>query len=139
MKININGQEKLFILNLFLFSPFKHGGPKFVSSKSAEDEEEDRILSAYLSHCTLENHQLSLPAEEPLRKGFDCLFYRATQEDMYSYDAEDEEEESFTIHFMYEEGWETDTPEKVNQKQVCYFVLVMFCSNIIMVYLVYFV
>ena len=104
-----------------------------VSSNSAEDEEEDRILSDYLSHCTLENHQLSLPAEEPLRKGFDCLFYRATQEDMYSYDAKDEddeeeeeEEESFTIHFLYEEGWETDRSEKiglVKYKQVCYLIL----------------
>ena len=51
---------------------------------------------------------------------------------MYSYDAEDEEE-SFTIHFLYEEVWETDTSEKIKQKQVCYFVLVMFCSNIILV------
>ena len=123
---HINGQERLYILILFLFFLFKHGGPKFVISKSAEDEEEDRILSDYLSHCTLENHQLSLPAEDTLRKGFDCLFYRATQEDIYSYDAEDEEEESFTIHFLYEEGWETDTSEKiglVKQKQVCYLVL----------------
>ena len=39
---------------------------------------------------------------------------------MYLYDAEDEEEEeSFTIHFLYEEGWETDTSEMRKQKQVC--------------------
>ena len=52
---------------------------------------------------------------------------------MYSYDAKDEddeeeeeEEESFTIHFLYEEGWETDRSEKiglVKYKQVCYLIL----------------
>ena len=127
-------QERLYshFVPTFLFY---HAGPKFVGSKSAEDEEEDRILSAYLSHCTLDNHQLSLPAEDTLPEGFQCLFYRAAQEDMYLFDAEDDEEESFTILFLYEEGWETDTSETRKQKQVCYLVLdfwSMFCSNIIM-------
>ena len=52
------------------------------------------------------------------------MFYRAAQEDIYLFDAEDEEEESFTILFLYQEGWETDTSETRKQKQVCYFVLV---------------
>ena len=118
-----------FCLHIFIL--FTNAGPKFVSSKSAEDEEEDRILSDYLSHCTLENHNLSLPAEESLPEGFDCLFYQAAREDMYLFDAEDEEEENFTILFLHEEGWDTDTSEKMKQNQVCYFITVIYFVQIL--------
>ena len=112
---------------MFPFFHFNtHAGPKFVGSKSEEDEEEDRILSDYLSHCTLDNHQLSLPTEESLPEGFQCLFYQAAQNDMYLYDAEDEEEENFIILFLHEDGWDTDTSEKIKLNQVCYSITVIY-------------
>ena len=101
-------------------------GSRFVTTKSIEVEEEGKILSDYLSHCTLDNHHLNLPSDDiPLPDGFQCLFYRAAQEDSYSYEEDEDKEEvevdeGFTIIFLDENGWDSDTSEKRSQKQVWY-------------------
>ena len=60
----------------------------------------------------MDNHQLNLPtAEIPLHEEFTCNFYRASQEDFYSV-------EGFTIIFLDEKGWDTDTSERRHQEQV---------------------
>ena len=63
----------------------------------------------------MDNHQLNLPAEIPLPEEFTCHFYRASEEDFFSIE---EGGQTFTIIFLDERGWDTDTSEKRHQEQV---------------------
>ena len=64
----------------------------------------------------MDNHQLNLPAAEiPLPEEFTCHFYRASEEDFFSIE---EGGHTFTIIFLDEKGWDTDTSEKRPQEQV---------------------
>lgn len=92
-------------------------GSRFVSEKSAERDVEDEILSEYLSHCEFDivNHELNLPPDViPLPEGFSCSFYRAAQEDFYSVQ---EDDQTFTVIFLDEKGWDSDTSEQRMHEQ----------------------
>ena len=82
--------------------------------------EEDTILSDYLSNCKLnkENHSMELPDPKchEMPKGFKYTFNRESKERFFSATVD---EESYTIIVLDEEGWDSDTSKKRDQKQVC--------------------
>ncbi len=82
--------------------------------------EEDTILSDYLSNCKLdkESHSMELPDRKyhEMPKGFKCTFYRESKERFFSATVD---EESYTIIVLDEEGWDSDSSKKRDQKQVC--------------------
>ena len=82
--------------------------------------EEDDILADYLSNCKLdqEKHCMRLPDEKEheIPEGFDCVYFREAKEIMYEVAVD---EESFTVIVLDEQGWDSDTSERRDKKQVC--------------------
>ena len=99
-------------------------GSRYVTDKDSVCLEEDAILSDYLSHCKLvkkdDTMTLCLPDEEnhKIPDGFGCIFYREAKEKIFSATGD---EECFTVIVLDEKGWDSDSTEKREQKQVCCF------------------
>ena len=91
-----------------------------MANKDSVCTEEDKILSDYLSYCHIDTvkHHMDLPNKEDheIPKGFACTFYRGAEEKIYHASFENEE---FIIIVLDEKGWDSDTSNKRDQKQVC--------------------
>lgn len=79
---------------LFFFFAFQ--GTTYVP-KTPQDEEEDKILEAYLTGMKIEDGQLSLPPASELQDGFDLFYKRRSLRKTYQYEMPDGEQFSLTV------------------------------------------
>ncbi|CAH3144164.1 unnamed protein product [Porites lobata] len=65
--------------------------------KTPQDEEEDKILEAYLTGMRIEGGQLRLPPASELQDGFDLFYKRRSLRKTYQYEMSDGEQFSLTV------------------------------------------
>ena len=65
--------------------------------KTPQDEEEDKILEAYLTGMRIEGDQLRLPPASELQDGFDLFYKRRSRRKTYQYQMSDGEQFSLTV------------------------------------------
>ena len=83
-----------FFKNSSLFFFFQ--GTTYVP-KTPQDEEEDKILEAYLTGMRIEGGQLRLPPASELQDGFDLSYKRRSLRKTYQYEMSDGEQFSLTV------------------------------------------
>ena len=83
-----------FFKNSSLFFFFQ--GTTYVP-KTPQDEEEDKILEAYLTGMRIEGDQLRLPPASELQDGFDLFYKRRSLRKTYQYQMSDGEQFSLTV------------------------------------------
>ena len=96
--VDCNGTRVLlrqsFFKNSSLFFFFQ--GTTYVP-KTPQDEEEDKILEAYLTGMRIEGGQLRLPPASELQDGFDLFYKRRSRRKTYQYQMSDGEQFSLTV------------------------------------------
>lgn len=101
-----------------------------MANKDSVCTEEDKILSDYLSYCHIDTvkHHMDLPDEKDheIPKGFACTFYREAEERIYRASFENEE---FMVLVLDQTGWDSDTSNRRDQKQVCTLWPGLHCQN----------
>ena len=83
-----------FLRTILCFSFFQ--GTTYVP-KTPQDEEEDKILEAYLTGMRIEGDQLRLPPASELQDGFDLFYKRRSLRKTYQYEMSDGEQFSLTV------------------------------------------
>ena len=86
--------QQSFFKNSSLFFFFQ--GTTYVP-KTPQDEEEDKILEAYLTGMVIEGDQLRLPPASELQDGFDLFYKRCSRRKTYQYQMSDGEQFSLTV------------------------------------------
>ena len=86
--------QQSFFKNSSLFFFFQ--GTTYVP-KTPQDEEEDKILEAYLTGMRIEGDQLRLPPASELQDGFDLFYKRCSRRKTYQYQMSDGEQFSLTV------------------------------------------